>query len=137
MLGKLERDDAVVVKTIVEVWVAENAWSAETAVPFDLANQQLSDRPLTKRTYYTIAPEMMLKAQKYGRDRGLEIIGIYHSHIDHPAMPSEFDRVYAWPQYSYIIVSVENGKAVDLQNWSLDEAHHFQAEEMVATVMPL
>ncbi|MBD2625904.1 hypothetical protein [Trichormus variabilis] len=45
-----------------------------------------------------------------------------------PAIPSECDRLYAWPEYSYIIVSVQNGKACELQSWSLDENHQFQAE---------
>jgi proteasome lid subunit RPN8/RPN11 len=77
----------------------------------------------------------MLKAQKQARDRNLDIIGIYHSHPDHPAVPSEFDRAIAWQQYSYIIVSVQQGKACDLKNWSLDDDHQFQPEEML-TVSP-
>jgi proteasome lid subunit RPN8/RPN11 len=82
----------------------------------------------------------MLKAQKDARDseallrsadRNLDIIGIYHSHPDHPAVPSEFDRAIAWSQYSYIIVSVQQGKACDLKSWSLDDDHQFQPEEIL------
>ncbi len=104
-------------KTVVEVMPTENAWSGET-----LQN--------TKRRRYTIAPEVMLKVQREARDRSLNIIGIYHSHPDNPAIPSESDRVQAWQEYSYIIVSVPNGKALELKSWCLDETHQFQEEEI-------
>jgi proteasome lid subunit RPN8/RPN11 len=73
----------------------------------------------------------MLKAQKDARDRNLDIIGIYHSHPDHPAVPSEFDRAIAWQRYSYVIVSVQQGKTCDLQSWSLDDNCQFQSEEIL------
>lgn len=73
----------------------------------------------------------MLKVQKEARDRQLDIIGIYHSHPDHPAIPSEFDRLCGWQAYSYIIVSVLQGKARDVLSWSLDDNHQFQPEEIV------
>lgn len=87
-------------------------------------------------TGYAYAPEVMLKIQKEARDRSLNIIGIFHSHPDHPAIPSECvgvalrrHRLYPWQGYSYIIiVSVQNGKAGELQSWSLDDHHQFQAE---------
>lgn len=126
LLGKLSQDS----KTLVEVMLTENAWSAETAQSFqalDATAQQVS----TKCSHYTIAPAILLKAQREARDRQLDIIGIYHSHPDHPAIPSELDRVYAWHQYSYIIVSVQNGKACDLRSWSLDDEHQFQPEEII------
>ncbi|MCC5621316.1 Mov34/MPN/PAD-1 family protein, partial [Nostoc sp. CHAB 5715] len=82
----------------------------------------------SKRRQYAIAPEVMLKTQREARNRSLNIIGIFHSHPDHPAIPSECDRLYAWQGYSYIIVSVQNGKAGELQSWSLDDTHQFQAE---------
>ena len=114
LLGKIAQDS----KTLVEVIATENVWSAETAENF-------------QRSHYAIAPEIMLKAQKSARDRQLNIIGIYHSHPDHPAIPSECDRVYAWYEYSYIIVSVQQGKASDLKSWSLDNDHQFQPEEII------
>lgn len=110
-------------KTLVEVRQTENAWSAES--------NSYPDAELVTTNRYAIAPAVLLQAQRQARDRSLEIIGIYHSHPDHPAVPSEFDRVYAWQQYSYIIVSVPKGKASELLCWSLDDHHQFQPEEII------
>ena len=87
-----------------------------------------SRSPATKGYHYWIAPEEMLAAMKDARQRNLEIVGIYHSHPDHPAVPSECDRRLAWSQYSYLIVSVLQGKATNAQSWVLDENHQFQPE---------
>jgi proteasome lid subunit RPN8/RPN11 len=130
LLGELRGDE----KTLIDVLPTENSWDAEAAEAFQAVkgSEQLDS---TKRSRFSIAPAVMLKAQKQARDRNLDIIGIYHSHPDHPAVPSEFDRAIAWQQYSYIIVSVQQGKACDLKNWSLDDDHQFQPEEML-TVSP-
>lgn len=125
LLGKLQGN----VKTLFEVLPTENSWDEEAAAAFkDISGSaQLSS---TKRERFSIAPRTLLNVQKDARDRQLDIIGIYHSHPDHPAVPSEFDRAIAWFQYSYIIVSVQNGTARDLKNWSLDDDHQFQPEKM-------
>ena len=61
-------------------------------------------------------------------------LGWYHSHPDHPARPSEFDREHAWPWYSYVIVSVANGEPQDMTSWQLeDDRSHFQPEEMASS----
>jgi proteasome lid subunit RPN8/RPN11 len=73
------------------------------------------------RDRYAIDPAEMLGVMKRSRDQGLEIIGIYHSHPDHPAEPSECDRAAAWPQYRYVILSVAQGKVVDLGVWVLED----------------
>jgi proteasome lid subunit RPN8/RPN11 len=125
LLGKLTQDS----KTLVEVMATENAWSAEASETFPAIDAIELDS--TQHSHYTIAPEVMLGAQRKARDRQLDIIGIYHSHPDHPAIPSEFDRVYAWHQYSYIIVSVQQGKAGVLKSWGLDDDHQFQPEEII------
>jgi len=117
LLGQLDQDR----KVLVEVWPSENGWNNETASLFGIPGSTIA-------RHYTIAPEALLNAQRYGRDRGLSVIGIYHSHPDHSAMPSKLDQDFAWPQYSYMIVSVHNGKFQDLQSWMLDHSHHFQSE---------
>src|SRR2546430_7306105 len=50
---------------------------------------------------------------------GLEVIGVYHSHPDHPPAPSAFDREHAWPWLSYVIVGVGQGRAGELKSWVL------------------
>lgn len=112
-------------KTLVEVRPVENAWTPE--VEADSADHS----SLSKRRRYWIAPEIMLKEMRYARLHDLEIIGVYHSHPDHPAVPSECDRQQAWPQYSYLIVSVQQRNPVDYRSWSLDEANQFQPEAIL------
>ncbi len=145
LLGKLD-DEHSQTKTVVEIWATENVWSAEIANSYLLIDQSIAkasssvtvpepgafDQILTKTDhYYCIAPEAMLKGQRYALSRGLEVIGLYHSHPDHPAIPSQFDQDLAWPKYSYVIVFVQNGTSQDLRSWVLDETHHFQHEEIV------
>jgi proteasome lid subunit RPN8/RPN11 len=60
----------------------------------------------------------------------MNIIGIYHSHPDHPAVPSESDRLLAWSAYSYIILSVQSNGVADYRSWTLDEEQQFQEEEI-------
>jgi len=63
--------------------------------------------------------------------QGLEVVGWYHSHPDHPAKPSQYDREHAWPWYSYVIVSVANKVPEDLTSWRLsDDRSDFQFEDI-------
>jgi proteasome lid subunit RPN8/RPN11 len=127
LLGQRRGD----VKTLIEVLPTENSWDDEAADAFQ-AIEGSAQLESSKRRRFSIAPVVMLKAQKDARDRRLDIIGIFHSHPDHPAVPSEFDRAIAWQQYSYIIVSVQQGKACDLKSWSLDDNHQFQPEDILS-----
>lgn len=82
---------------------------------------------------YLITAEDMLKAEQEAGKQGMDILGIFHSHPDHPALPSEFDREYAIPWYSYLITSVEKGKARHSRCWRLDDDRSaFQEEEVIA-----
>jgi proteasome lid subunit RPN8/RPN11 len=69
------------------------------------------------RNRFFIDPLDQLRVEKDARARGLDVLGYYHSHPDHPARPSSYDREHAWPRYSYVIVSVERGIAEDLTCW--------------------
>jgi proteasome lid subunit RPN8/RPN11 len=104
-----------------EVWPAENAWDEESVVQFE----EVEDGATAERRY-TIAPELMLAAQKTARDRHWQILGIYHSHPNHEAIPSECDRQWAWPEYYYLILAVRDGHAGDSRCWQLDERRRFQ-----------
>jgi proteasome lid subunit RPN8/RPN11 len=70
---------------------------------------------------FLIKPEDMMRAERFARKNEIDIVGFYHSHPDCEAVPSEYDRSNALPVYSYIIVSVENGTAVDVRSWELTE----------------
>jgi len=69
---------------------------------------------------YVIDPKEMLAAEKELTGSGHEILGFYHSHPNHPAEPSEFDRSHAWPWYSYVILSIVDRTPADLRAWLLD-----------------
>ncbi|HJU41560.1 MAG TPA: M67 family metallopeptidase [Vicinamibacterales bacterium] len=70
-------------------------------------------------------------AEKRARDTGLELLGFYHSHPDHPARPSQYDLDHAWPSFSYVIVSVMAGQDKVLTSWRLKEDRsEFQEEEI-------
>ncbi len=62
--------------------------------------------PSNRATRYNLDPRAILHAEKEARDRGLEIIGFYHSHPDHNAMPSAADAALAWDTYCYLILPV-------------------------------
>jgi proteasome lid subunit RPN8/RPN11 len=70
---------------------------------------------------YLIAPEDLRRLEGVLRLEGLEIVGYYHSHPDHPAVPSAFDTEHAWPWYSYLIVRVEQGRGLEAASWTLDD----------------
>ena len=70
---------------------------------------------------YLIAPDDLRRAEADLSRSGLEVLGCYHSHPDHPAAPSAFDVEQAWPWYSYIILRVDRGRAAELTSWVLDD----------------
>lgn len=75
---------------------------------------------------FVITPEDMLKAEKLARSIKADIIGFYHSHPDCAAVPSEYDHSHALPVYSYIIVSVINGRAEECTSWELDKGYDYK-----------
>jgi len=80
---------------------------------------------------FLITPEDMLRAEQTARTMKLDVIGFYHSHPDHPSAPSGYDKDHALPFYSYVIVSVDNGKAQVLTSWELkDDRSDFLQEKI-------
>jgi proteasome lid subunit RPN8/RPN11 len=115
LVGKIEQNQKVIVKVIP----TENNWVNDANL---FANfTQYSSQERSKRDSFSIAPKTLIQVQKEARKLNLDIIGIYHSHPDHPAIPSEFDREIAWETYSYIIVSVMKGEIEELKSWSLND----------------
>jgi proteasome lid subunit RPN8/RPN11 len=82
---------------------------------------------------YEIDPKEFDKTDREATKKGFNIIGIYHSHPDHPADPSAFDKECAnvWTEYSYIIISIKNGKEEELKSWCFDSGKQEIEEEEV------
>jgi proteasome lid subunit RPN8/RPN11 len=80
---------------------------------------------------YLITAQDMLNGETEAEKLGLDVIGVFHSHPDHPAQASEYDREYALPWYSYLIVSVCQGRAADARSWVLADDRGRFIEEKV------
>ncbi len=81
---------------------------------------------------YLVSPQDYLNAEITADRLELSLIGVFHSHPDHPNRPSEFDREWAQPFFSYIITSVNQGHAVESRSWRLlDNRSNFE-EEIIA-----
>lgn len=78
-----------------------------------------------------ILPKDLMRGERYAREKKLDVVGNYHSHPDWVAEPSQFDLEHAWPTWSYIIVSVREGKAADIRSWELEsDRTKFNEEEL-------
>jgi proteasome lid subunit RPN8/RPN11 len=80
-----------------------------------LANEATRGR----RRWFSIGGDAVRAAERVATARGRELVGFYHSHPDHPAMPSRDDLAHAWPWYTYLIVSVDAAGAGALRAWTL------------------
>jgi proteasome lid subunit RPN8/RPN11 len=113
LLGRLEEGGR---KVVVEVLPVSNAREEEA-----------------RRNRSLITSEEYVRGERHARARRLEVVGNYHSHPDHPAVPSQFDLEHAWPTWSYVIVSVGAGKAQDLRSWELEaDRTRFNEEQISA-----
>lgn len=90
-----------------------------------------------RRRRFLITPQDYILAERYAGERGLELIGFYHSHPDHLASPSQYDVDHALPWHSYVIVAVRGGKAQEWRSWILaDDRCTFVPEELEVTGLP-
>ncbi len=111
LLGTFGADGS---KTVVETYPISNAREAEAR-----HNRSL------------ITPLELLRGERYARERSLDVVGNYHSHPDHPAVPSQYDLEHAWPTWSYIIVSVRERAAADWRSWEMRaDRSQFDEEEL-------
>src|SRR5436190_13630080 len=81
-----------------------------------------------KKRRFEIAPKDYLNAERFADENGLQLLGVYHSHPNHPAIPSEHDRVAAQPFFSYVIISVRDGVLDHTRSWLLNESFQFDEE---------
>jgi proteasome lid subunit RPN8/RPN11 len=110
--------DASGLKTIAEVYPISNA--REEAA---------------KRNRFLIRPEELMRGERYAQQQGLEVVGFYHSHPDHPAVPSKYDLDHAWPIFSYIVVSIMASAAQDLRSWEMEPDRSRFNEEEISSVL--
>jgi len=100
LLGHHEPDGS---RRVVEVYPLEN------------------ERTDSRENRYMVSGLSMLKAEKYARAAALDVVGYFHSHPNAPARPSGYDLEHAtWPNISYPIVSIVDGRSQDLRSWELD-----------------
>ena len=88
----------------------------------DRVRRATNAAPENRPRRYVIDPRETLVLEKELAGSGLAILGFYHSHPNHPAVPSEFDRGHAWPWYAYVILSIVDRVPKDLRAWSLEDA---------------
>jgi len=87
----------------------------------NLAGDRLADR-------YVLDPDCFRAADETARKEGLDVVGIWHTHPDHPARPSETDLEAAWPEYSYLIVSVTSDGVAERRAWRLEDKRFIEQE---------
>lgn len=80
---------------------------------------------------YRLDPQETLQAEQLAEQLGLEVIGVFHSHPDHPPAPSKYDLEWAVPWFVYLITSVEAGAASDSRVWRMAEDHSRMVEEVL------
>ena len=100
---------------------------------FPLRNQR-EDSPQNR---FSVSTRDVVAADRAADAQGLSVVGWYHSHPDHPARPSEYDREHAWPWYSYIILSVQKRAPADMRSWRLRDDRTKYDEQQLEEVNEL
>lgn len=80
---------------------------------------------------YLLTPQDYLRGEQEAARLGLDVLGVFHSHPDHPSRPSEFDREWALPWFSYLITRIEGGRAMESRSWRLREDRSAFEEEVL------
>jgi proteasome lid subunit RPN8/RPN11 len=97
-----------------------------------LSNETTDER----KRRFLIGPDEYRAAEKRASETGRTLLGFYHSHPNHPAVPSAFDLAHAWPNLRYLIVSVRGGRPEEARTWTLREDRSAFDEEIVASEQP-
>jgi proteasome lid subunit RPN8/RPN11 len=125
LLGRADGENKEVREVVPLKNLRQDAAEAEKLLPLDSPGVE------SERNRFLIDPRDQIRVEKDARARGLDVVGYYHSHPDHPARPSNYDREHAWPWYSYVIVSVQKGEPRDLSSWVLtDDRQRFDSEQL-------
>ena len=112
LFGREERDGT---RVVIDILVVDNS------------------RPGDKTRRFEISPLDYLAAEQHALDHDWTVLGIYHSHPKHPAIPSETDRVAAQPFFSYLIIAVPDStdsEAIYFRSWLLNDDRRFEEEKI-------
>lgn len=105
--------------------------TAEISTVYEIIPLTNAREESARHNRYLITPQDMLHGEQEAMRLGLDIIGVFHSHPDHPNSPSEFDREWALPNLSYMITRVNNARAIDTRSWVLtNDRIHFLEQEI-------
>ena len=113
LIGRVEEER----KVVLDVILTDNAYREER-----------------RHRRYTIPPAQLLQGELQAEKVGLQVIGYFHSHPDHPARPSVHDFELAWPDYSYLILAVQEGVTADRRSWQLEPDRSGFAEESITSL---
>lgn len=91
----------------------------------------VNERADSPQNRYHVSAMVLWKAEQKLEAEGLEVVGYYHSHPDHPAKYSEFDREHALPNMAYVITSVVGGEVAETRCWRLTEDREAMTETPV------
>lgn len=90
-----------------------------------------------QRRRFEIAPQDYIKAEMYALQNNIQLLGVYHSHPQHPAIPSEHDLNVALPFFSYIIISIMDGQPNHIRSWQLNDSGQFEEEDINRNIFSL
>lgn len=111
LFGKLESDERI----IIDYMELDNA-----------------DDETQRNRNFEISSEDYMRAEKHADENGMVMAGVYHSHPDNPAVPSEKDLRKAMPVFSYVIISIKRGEQGELRAWKLNQQGRFEEETITS-----
>jgi len=125
LLGHANDEQRVVTEVVPLRNLRHDPQRAQALLPLEEPGRE------SERNRFLIDPQDQLRVENDARARQLTVLGYYHSHPDHPARPSRYDQEHAWPWYSYVILSVEQGVARELNCWVLvEDRSHFDRQSV-------
>jgi len=137
LVGHVEGDTRIV----REAWPVRNAWEDDPELRASMF-ASLEETGVTasaerwesasEERRFLVSPGDTVKAMKAAREAKMDLVGLYHTHPNHPAVPSDFDRDVAWPEWSYVIVSVRGGQVVELRSWFVEGDGPFIEEPVLS-----
>ncbi len=103
---------------------------AENERTVTAAKEVNNSKEINKEKRFEISAVDYMKAERFADENNLTLLGVYHSHPNHPAIPSEHDLKQALPFFSYTIVSVRKNKTENILSWRLNEKGKFSEEKI-------